>query len=89
MRNALISDVLRDRPENEPKEDARFPRILRVVDTAGARGNSPAYRWAQTVRTLFSVRIDDARRRTKGMQPSTLKHPYILLGGYLRSTALL
>jgi hypothetical protein len=30
--------------ENEPKESARVPRILRVVDTAGARGNSPRLR---------------------------------------------
>ena len=30
--------------ENEPKESARVPRILRVGDAAGARGNSPRLR---------------------------------------------
>jgi len=39
--------------ENEPKEDTRIPRILRVAASAGARGNSPAFRRAQTVRGLF------------------------------------
>jgi hypothetical protein len=29
--------------ENEPKEVARVPLILRVTATTGARGNSPAY----------------------------------------------
>jgi hypothetical protein len=33
---------------------------------ARARGNSPAFQRAQTVRALLSVRIADARRGTKG-----------------------
>jgi len=40
--------------------------ILRVAVAAGARGNSPAFKRAQTVRALFSVRPVDARRGTKG-----------------------
>ena len=40
--------------------------ILRVVATAGARGNSPALRRIQTVRALFPVRPVDARRGAKG-----------------------
>jgi hypothetical protein len=40
--------------------------ILRVSASAGACGNSPTLRRAQTVRTLFPVRPADARRGTKG-----------------------
>jgi hypothetical protein len=46
---------------------------LRVDDAAGARGNSPAMRRVQTVRTLIPVRPVDARRGTKGMK-SKPKH---------------
>jgi|GEM_PF-6158624 len=40
--------------------------LHRPVDTAGARGNSPACRRAQTVRALLPVRAVDARLGTKG-----------------------
>jgi len=42
---------------------------LRVVGAAGARGDSPALRQAQTVRALISVRPADARRETMGTKP--------------------
>jgi hypothetical protein len=44
FRQIETKDFLRLYQENEPKESARVPRILRVVDTAGARGNSPRLR---------------------------------------------
>jgi hypothetical protein len=58
--------------ENEAKEHAVSRLALRVAVAAGARGNSPAYLRAQTVRALISVRIADARHGTKGN-----KKPYI------------
>jgi hypothetical protein len=42
--------------------------LLRVAAAVGARGNSPAFRRAQTVRALFPVRRVDARRGTKGIR---------------------
>jgi hypothetical protein len=62
----------REKKTNQKKPPvSRF--TLRVVATAGARGNSPVYRRVQTVRVLLSVRIADARRGTKGMNPKTPK----------------
>jgi hypothetical protein len=52
--------------ENEPKENAVPRLILRVVDAAGARGNSPAGGGLKQVRVLFSDHLADARRGTKG-----------------------
>jgi hypothetical protein len=53
--------------------------ILRVDAAAGARGNSPAYKRAQTVRALISVHLVDARRGTKGnkktLHPRTFFKP--------------
>jgi len=50
------------------QKKAALPRfILRVTAAAGARGNSPAYRRAQTVRVLFPGLLSDARRGTKGI----------------------
>jgi len=46
---------------------------LRVDDSARACGNSPALRQAQTVRVLFSVRIVDAWRVTKGSKHNSCK----------------
>ena len=40
--------------------------ILRVVDAAGARGNSPACGGLKQVRALFLGPLADARRGTKG-----------------------
>ena len=59
---------------------------LRVVATAGARGNSPVYRRVQTVRVLLSVRIADARRGTKGMNPKTPKRFEAPFGGLLEAS---
>ena len=36
------------RVEDEPKEDARAPRILRVAPSVGACGNAPTLRRGQT-----------------------------------------
>jgi hypothetical protein len=44
---------------------------LRVVGMAGARGNSPAFRQAQTVRALIPDHATDAQRWTKGMTLTT------------------
>jgi hypothetical protein len=51
--------------ENEPKENAVSRLILRVVDAAGARGNSPRLQRDSDSPHAFSVRNGDARRGTK------------------------
>jgi hypothetical protein len=61
----ILHFLSRDKKTKQKKTPvSRF--ILRVVAVAGARGNSPALRRAQTVRALVPVRRVDARRGTKG-----------------------
>jgi hypothetical protein len=57
--------------ENEPKEDARVPRRYVLPCASPIRPERAETRFAQTVRALFSGRIVDARRGTKGMNPET------------------
>jgi hypothetical protein len=66
----IVHFLPRGRKRNQKKTPvSRF--FLRVADTGGARGNSPANQRAQTVRTLYSVRIVDARRGTEGIKTGT------------------
>jgi hypothetical protein len=61
----FVHFLARAKKTNQKKAPvSRF--ILRVVETAGARGNSPVFRRGQTVRRLFPVRIGDAQRVTMG-----------------------
>jgi len=62
------------RDKKTKQKKTPVPRLtLRVVATAGAHGNSPALRRAQTVRALIPVRCVDARRETKGLKKHNVK----------------
>jgi hypothetical protein len=64
----FVHFLSRERKPNQKKTP--MPRYtLRVVEAAGARGNSPASWRTQAVRALFSVRHVDARPGTKGVKP--------------------
>jgi len=63
--------------------------ILRVVDAAGARGNSPACGGLKQVHALFSVHLADARRGTKlYKKPEPKKRFKPSAGGCSRPCAL-
>ena len=64
---SVVHFLVRTRKPNQKKAPvSRF--LLRVDGVAGARGNSPASRRAQTVRALIPVHPVNARRGTKGNQ---------------------